>query len=204
MTLRDVDTFLELQTQTGWGRTLAGFAAWCQAQPGWRVLDVGCGPGLLPALFARQGCNALGLDLEADMFLPQPLHPQVLVAHGEALPFPGGMFDLVTASNLLFLLEQPAPAVVELRRVLCAGGRLCLLNPSEAMSVQAAGMLADQRGLDGLARETLLNWARRAESYARWDAEALAGLLEAAGLKLERTELRVGSGLARLACALRV
>ena len=130
------------------------------------------------------------------MFLPAPLHAPVLQADVFHLPFAAGVFNLVTASNLLFLLE--------LRRVLCAGGRLCLLNPSEAMSVQAAGMLADQRGLDGLARETLLNWARRAESYARWDAEALAGLLEAAGLKLERTELRVGSGLARLACALRV
>ena len=197
MTLRDVDTFLELQTQTGWGRTLAGFAAWCQAQPGWRVLDVGCGPGLLPALFARQGCNALGLDLEADMFLPQPLHPQVLVAHGEALPFPGGMFDLVTASNLLFLLADPRPTLDEMRRVARPGGILALLNPSEYLNQDAAMVLAEAKALQGLARASLLNWAQRAEANHRWTEPEMNNLLLAAGIQPLENSLKVGPGFAR-------
>ena len=197
MTLRDVDTFLELQTQTGWGRTLAGFAAWCQAQPGWRVLDVGCGPGLLPALFARQGCNALGLDLEADMFLPQPLHPQVLVAHGEALPFPGGMFDLVTASNLLFLLADPRPTLDEMRRVARPGGMLALLNPSEYLNQDAAVVLAEAKALQGLARASLLNWAQRAEANHRWTEPEMNNLLLAAGIQPLENSLKVGPGFAR-------
>ena len=197
MTLRDVDTFLELQTQTGWGRTLAGFAAWCQAQPGWRVLDVGCGPGLLPALFARQGCNALGLDLEADMFLPQPLHPQVLVAHGEALPFPGGMFDLVTASNLLFLLADPRPTLDEMRRVARPGGILALLNPSEYLNQDAAVVLAEAKALQGLARASLLNWAQRAEANHRWTEPEMNNLLLAAGIQPLENSLKVGPGFAR-------
>mgnify|MGYP001140597215 FL=1 len=197
MTLRDADTFLELQTQTGWGRTLAGFAAWCQAQPGWRVLDVGCGPGLLPALFARQGCNALGLDLEADMFLPQPLHPQVLVAHGEALPFPGGMFDLVTASNLLFLLADPRPTLDEMRRVARPGGILALLNPSEYLNQDAAMVLAEAKALQGLARASLLNWAQRAEANHRWTESEMNNLLLAAGIQPLENSLKVGPGFAR-------
>ncbi len=197
MTLRDADTFLELQTQTGWGRTLAGFAAWCQAQPGWRVLDVGCGPGLLPALFARQGCNALGLDLEADMFLPQPLHPQVLVAHGEALPFPGGMFDLVTASNLLFLLADPRPTLDEMRRVARPGGMLALLNPSEYLNQDAAVVLAEAKALQGLARASLLNWAQRAEANHRWTEPEMNNLLLAAGIQPLENSLKVGPGFAR-------
>jgi ubiquinone/menaquinone biosynthesis C-methylase UbiE len=197
MTLRDADTFLELQTQTGWGRTLAGFAAWCQAQPGWRVLDVGCGPGLLPALFARQGCNALGLDLEADMFLPQPLHPQVLVAHGEALPFPGGMFDLVTASNLLFLLADPRPTLDEMRRVARPGGMLALLNPSEYLNQDAAVVLAEGKALQGLARASLLNWAQRAEANHRWTEPEMNNLLLAAGIQPLENSLKVGPGFAR-------
>ena len=142
--------------------------------------------------------------MDAGMFQPAPLHPYVLQADVFRLPFPEGEFDVDAASNLLFLLAQHAAALVELRRVLCPGGRLCLLNPSEEMSMRAAGQLADQRGLEGLARDTLLNWAARAEAHARWDAVQLTGLLERAGLKLERTELRVGPGLARLACATRV
>lgn len=201
---QDASYFLDLQTSTGWGQTLAGFAAWCAPQAGWRTLDVGCGPGLLPALLGRAGCWSVGVDLDAGMFQPAPLHAQVVQAHGLYLPFGGQSFDLVTASNLLFLLERPQAVLVELRRVLRTAGRLCLLNPSERMSVQAASQLAAQRGLEGLARETLLNWARRAETHARWDADQLAILLAAAGLALERTDLRVGPGLARLACALRV
>ena len=197
MTLRDADTFLELQTQTGWGRTLAGFAAWCQAQPGWRVLDVGCGPGLLPALFARQGCQALGIDLEADMFLPQPLHPQVLVAQGEGLPFSGGMFDLVTASNLLFLLADPRPALDEMRRVARPGGMLALLNPSELLDQEAAAALAEAKTLQGLARASLLNWAQRAETNHRWTEADMNSMLLAAGIQPLENSLKVGPGFAR-------
>lgn len=197
MTLRDADIFLELQTQTGWGRTLASFAAWCQAQPGWQVLDVGCGPGLLPALFARQGCLATGIDLEADMFLPQPLHPQVLCAQGERLPFPGGVFDLVTASNVLFLLADARPVLSEMRRVTRPGGRLALLNPSEQLDQKAAAVLAEARALDGLARQSLLNWAQRAEANQRWTEAETRALLLSEGIEPMEISLKVGPGFAR-------
>lgn len=197
MTLRDADIFLELQTQTGWGRTLASFAAWCQAQPGWRVLDVGCGPGLLPALFARQGCLATGIDLEADMYLPQPLHPQVLCAQGERLPFPGGVFDLVTASNVLFLLADARPVLSEMRRVTRPGGRLALLNPSEQLDQKAAAVLAEARALDGLARQSLLNWAQRAEANQRWTEAETRALLLSEGIEPMEISLKVGPGFAR-------
>lgn len=197
MTLRDADTFLELQTQTGWGRTLAGFASWCQAQPGWNVLDVGCGPGLLPALFTRQGCTAVGLDVEADMFLPQPLHPQVLVAQGEKLPFPAEVFDLVTASNVLFLLADPRQLLGEMQRVTRPGGMLALLNPSEQLNQDAAAALAEARGLQGLARHSLLNWAQRAEANHRWTEAEMNSLLLAAGIQPVESSLNVGPGFAR-------
>ena len=57
---KDSNYFHELQSQTGWGHMLASFARWCAPKPGWRVLDVGCGPGLLPAIFAQAGCHAYG------------------------------------------------------------------------------------------------------------------------------------------------
>jgi SAM-dependent methyltransferase len=197
MILSDAEYFLELQTQTGWGRTLAGFAAWCQAQPGWRVLDVGCGPGLLPALFARQGCPATGIDLDAAMFLPQPLHPQVLCASAEMLPFASGIFDLVTASNLLFLLADSRPVLSEMRRVARAGGVLALLNPSELLDQNAAAALADARALEGLARQTLLNWAARAEANHRWTEAETRSLLVSSGIQPVEISLRVGPGFAR-------
>ncbi|MFM8319341.1 MAG: class I SAM-dependent methyltransferase [Chloroflexota bacterium] len=227
--------FLEIQTQTGWGRVLQMFAGWCGVQPGWLALDVGCGPGLLVDELARRGARAAGVDLDLDALaagrryfaqpgaLPagsssaggspegsspegsSPLGSVPALAQADAprLPFAAGQFDLLTAVNVLFLLPDPPGALREMARLLCPGGLLALLNPSERMSVAAAAALADARGLAGLERQSLLDWAGRAEAHARWDEAALRALLAEAGLRLLRTELKTGPGLARLACAVR-
>lgn len=199
MPSQDAETFLEVQTQTGWGRTLAYFADWCQVKPGWRVLDVGCGPGLLPAMFARQGCQAIGIDIDDAMFLPQPLHARVACADASNLPFSAGIFQLVTASNLLFLLPEPLVVLQEIRRVTQPGGQIGLLNPSELLTWQAATDLADAHHLEGLARQSLLNWAARAEGNHRWSEIETNVLLVGAGIRLVETQVKVGSGFARFA-----
>ncbi|GAB4497352.1 MAG: hypothetical protein OHK0052_08790 [Anaerolineales bacterium] len=199
---RDSAYFLQVQTQTAWGKVLQDFAEWCHPKSGWRALDVGCGPGLLPALLGLQGIQAIGVDLDPQAFAPKPLHPQLLTADVHALPFAPAQFNLITAVNLLFLLPEPLAPLRELTRLLLPGGTLALLNPSERMSLTAATALADARGLHGLARDSLLNWATRAETHFRWDESALRDLLTATGLRFERTDLRIGNGLARLACGI--
>lgn len=194
---RDADYFLELQSRTGWGRTLFGFAKWCKPERGWWVLDVGCGPGLLPAIFASLGCISLGADLDAEMFKPAPLHPAVVVADGGRLPFKPHSFDLITATNLLFLLPQPVVVLVGMRQLLKPGGRLALLNPSELLNAGAAMTFASEEGLDGIARTTLFNWARRAEENRRWTEEETRELFTAAGMRCEVCALKVGPGFGR-------
>jgi SAM-dependent methyltransferase len=191
-------SFLAIQTQTGWGRALQGFADWCRPQPGWLTLDVGCGPGLLPALLAERGCQAFGVDLERAP-LAQRLHPPLVQAGADCLPFPAGFFHLVTASNLLFFLPEPVTVLREMRRLARPGGWVALLNPSERMSVPLAMEFVDQRGLVGLDRLSLIDWAARAEAHHRWDEDGLAALFAAAGLSLQESALKFGPGLARLA-----
>jgi hypothetical protein len=87
---------------------------------------------------------------------------------------------------------------------LALDGQVCLLNPSERMSVAAAAHLADERHLEGVARSSLLDWAARAEKHARWNESDLRALLSSAGLRLEATTTRMGPGLARLARARKV
>jgi ubiquinone/menaquinone biosynthesis C-methylase UbiE len=188
--------FLEIQTCTGWGRALQGFADWCRPQPGWLTLDVGCGPGLLPALFSGRGCRAFGVDLDL-LSLMQGLHPALAQAGALHLPFPDETFHLVTASNLLFFLPDPGRALCEMARLVRADGCVDLLNPSERMSVAAAAAFADQRGLTGLDRDSLMDWAQRAEENRRWDEADLAALFAASGLVLQETALKLGPGLAR-------
>lgn len=191
----DATYFLELQTKTGWGRALAKFAEWCALPPGTTAIDVGSGPGLLAHLLAKSGVQAWGVDVDAGM-LAQRLHPAMLHADTLHLPFAAGALDCALASNVLYLMEQPQPALNEMARV---AKRVALLNPSELMTMTAATELADAAGLAGLARDTLLNYAGRAERLARWDEADYARMFAAAGLALERSALSMGPGLVRMA-----
>jgi SAM-dependent methyltransferase len=199
---KDADYFLELQTQTGWGKTLSGFAEWCDPQRGWLTLDVGCGPGLLPAICSRLGCRAVGVDIDPEMFRPSPLHPAIVVADGYRLPFRHHTFDLITATNLLFLLPQPSLFLIEVKQLLRSGGRVAMLNPSQNLNEQAAIAFAQERGLEGMAKDTLINWAKRAEMNHRWTEAETQELFAEAGMKYIAGILKIGPGFGFCSCAI--
>ncbi|MGB9723138.1 MAG: methyltransferase domain-containing protein [Chloroflexia bacterium] len=91
-----------------------------------RVLEVGCGTGVIAAEVARL-CSAgvVGLDVDGGMLEAARRHtPQVALVQGDAraLPFGDGAFDLVLCHYLLLWLKEPARAVSEMARVVRAGG----------------------------------------------------------------------------------
>jgi SAM-dependent methyltransferase len=109
-------------------------------QPGWRVLDAGCGPGsylpLLGALLGPQGSIA-ALDLAPENIAAgraatasAPLPCPIRWHQGDirALPFPDGTFDAVwCAATLQYLATDDLPAcLAELRRVVRPGGLVAL------------------------------------------------------------------------------
>ncbi len=192
----DPDYFLELQTKTGWGVMLRSFASWLDPQPASLILDVGTGPGLLPAILAQSGCRVIGADYSLDMFR-DALYQKLTLASVYFLPFKPATFNLITASNLLFLLPDPLTALREMTRLLTPNGEIALLNPSEQMSIAAATALADERGLEGLARETLLNYAGRAEHHFRWSESDLHKLFAEANLEMTGVTTKMGDGLVR-------
>lgn len=193
--------FHHLQTHTGWRQVLAGFAAWRHPQPGWLALDVGCSGGLFPALLSAYGCLAFGVDINFQDLAAGRLNPRLACADAYRLPFPSAAFDLLSAANLLFFLDEPVSCLLEMRRVLKTGGLLVMLNPSERMSLKAAARLAAQRELRGLEYQSLLGWARRAETHRRWTEDQLRPLLERAGFNLLAAEYRLGPGLAMFSCS---
>lgn len=194
--MSDFSNFLDVQTKTAWGKTLAEFASFCNPESASLILDIGCGPGLLPAIFAREGHIALGMDADFSL-LSSSLFPNLLQADALNLPFRSSTFDLITASNVLFLLDDPLAALRVWIRILAPDGALCMLNPSENMSLSAATQLAEARGLDGTARQSLLTWAQNAESHFRWTENETQELLSQVGLRLGESLLRVGPGFAR-------
>lgn len=196
----DFSNFLDVQTKTAWGRTLVEFASFCKPKPASLILDIGCGPGLLPLIFTRTGHTAFGVDNNFSLLAPS-LSPRLTQADALQLPFKPATFDLITATNVLFLLPEPLLALQGWIRLLAPDGVLCLLNPSERLSISAATQLADVHRLEGPARESLLFWANNAETYMHWSEAEMAELLSKAGVKMIGSTLRVGPGFAHFARA---
>ena len=96
---------------------------------GRRILDAGCGSGPLFAALRDRGAIVTGIDASEGM-LEQARRrlgadADLRVADlARPLPFPDCAFDDVVASLVLHYLEDWAPALAELRRVLTPGGRL--------------------------------------------------------------------------------
>ncbi len=203
----DVAYFTQAQAG-GWGETLRGFIKFAALPPGGRVLDVGTGPGLLPRLAVEGGARlAVGVDdapgmlrraaeitesSEACESVPNRLTPAWVLADALRLPFAAGAFDAVLATNLLFLLADPAAGIAALARVARPGGVVAFVNPSDAMSWVAAKDFATQRGLVGFARLSFLNYGRLAEEHHRLGSAQWAVLAAAAGLTDVRIETRAG------------
>lgn len=78
-------------------------------QPGMRVLDAGCGEGVLSFMMAEKGAEVIGVDLsgpniEAAAARASQLNLQnvsFLVGDAESLPFSDNSFDLVVSSHVL-------------------------------------------------------------------------------------------------------
>jgi ubiquinone/menaquinone biosynthesis C-methylase UbiE len=197
--------FSAVQATAGWDRMLESFAGFCRVQAGWRVLDVGCGPGGLARHLAALGCVPIGLDRDMQMALLASRSIRAkhacLQADAHRLPFAAERFDLVTATNVVFLLDRPQDGLAEFARVVRQGGRLAMLNPSEHLSARSAAVLADERGLTGVERTSLLGWARIAEERERFSESDTRRMIEFAGCQIIETGMRMGPGFARLTLA---
>jgi len=103
-------------------------------QPGQRVLDVGCGDGVLSAMIAQAGAHVIGID-----YVPAALRfavehtlaaPARFVAGSAyALPFVSSIFDAVVAAEIIEHLDRPDDFLAEIHRVLRPGGRSVIMTP---------------------------------------------------------------------------
>jgi SAM-dependent methyltransferase len=95
------------------------------------VVDVGCGGGRAAAELAERGATAIGVDLDPEMIkVATTRWPAVTFRVGDAtaLPLDDGSVTGYRADKVLHILEDPAQAVAEARRVLTPGGRATLLS----------------------------------------------------------------------------
>lgn len=96
---------------------------------GLRLLDVGCGGGLLATKFAEAGAAVTGVDLSVSSVATGLRHArdrniqiEFAAARGESLPFADGEFDAVVSSDFLEHVTDLDSVVAEIARVVKPAG----------------------------------------------------------------------------------
>ena len=103
-------------------------------QPGWIVLDVGCGTGTGLERYGAAGCELHGVDTSPAMLerARQRLGaaPQLQIADDSRLAYPNDMFDLVTTSMVLHEVpdDERDELLAEMVRVTKPEGHLLVVD----------------------------------------------------------------------------
>lgn len=150
---------------------------------GRRVLDLGCGDGVLTATLAERGARAVGVDADRHVLEvaaaraagDQPERPRFIEGRVEQLPFRDNSVDAIAVVTVLCLVGDRTAAIREAVRVLRPGGRL-VIGELGRWSAWAA-----KRRLKGCFGSSV--W--RAAHFTT--AAELRGLVERAGLTVEAT-----------------
>jgi trans-aconitate methyltransferase len=123
-------------------------------RPGERILDLGCGDGVLTRKLVELGCDMVGVDASAAQIeAARALGLDARVMDGHGLDF-GPEFDAVFSNAALHWMRDAAPVIAGVYRALRPGGRFvaecggygCVDTIHRAL---IEGL--DARGLDGKA-----------------------------------------------------
>ena len=101
----------------------APLLALLDARPGERILDLGCGDGVLTAQLVQAGADVVGVDASPELVaaaIERGIDARVMDGH--ALTFEGD-FDAVFSNAALHWMRQPDAVLDGVRRALKPGGR---------------------------------------------------------------------------------
>ena len=123
---------------------VARYAFAARLARGKRVLDAGCGAGYGSSELAQAANSVVGVDrapeavdfARANYGRPNLRFEQ---ASCEALPHPGGSFDLVVAFEVIEHLENWREFLLEARRVLAPPGQLIVSTPNKLYYTESRG-----------------------------------------------------------------
>ncbi|HEX9793281.1 MAG TPA: methyltransferase domain-containing protein [Planctomycetota bacterium] len=189
---------LEHQHQVWAGSARSAFAR-ADVAPGWRVLDAGCGPGLVLAelreLVGEEG-EVWGVDLVPEMVAEARelaavrgwQNVRLLEGDLNEAELPPAAFDLVWLRWMLSFPADPGAIVTRLAACLRPGGRMVVQDYDH----DGVGLFPRSGGFDAAVRATRAMYQRRGGDP--WVGARLPALARAAGLELEDFRAEVGTG----------
>ncbi len=144
--------------------------------PGMRVIDVGCGTGLVTRealALVGDPARVIGVDPSSGMRAQArlPAGVRLIEGSGEAIPLPDASGDFLSMGFALRHLSSLSRAFAEFHRVLAPGGRLCILELTRPRGALATRLL---RGYMRDVVPTVAGWfsrSRRTDEVWRyyWD-----------------------------------
>jgi 2-polyprenyl-6-hydroxyphenyl methylase/3-demethylubiquinone-9 3-methyltransferase len=156
-----------------------------------RVLDVGCGGGILSEAMARSGARVLGIDLSQAVLDVAELHAleaklaveyKAIAAEELAAANPGS-FDLVTCMEMLEHVPDPAAMLSALATLAKPGGNVIVSTLNRKPMAFAVAILGAEYIARMLPRGTheYLKFIRPSE-LARWGRAAGLELIDLTGI----------------------
>ena len=133
---------------------------------GMRIVDVGCGEGQVARAFAEHGATVVGYDpfiAPADWVAVGQGRFRLATAAADAIPEPDGSADLVAFVFSLHHVPQKqlAGAFAEARRMLRAGGMLCIAEPiAEGANQYVMELYHDETDVRRAASDAMAEFAR--------------------------------------------
>jgi len=135
-----------------------------------RILDLGCGTGMLLSPLERRAKLVVGVDMSAEMLRTAKKRAGralLILADADHLPFADGSFDMVVSVTLLQNMPDPGKTVRELARVLRSDGKAIITSlkhkhsPKQLKAWAAAADLEPLRVWEISSSEDVICVARR-------------------------------------------
>jgi demethylmenaquinone methyltransferase / 2-methoxy-6-polyprenyl-1,4-benzoquinol methylase len=173
---------------------------------GMKVLDVGVGTGLVAAqacVLTGDPALVTGVDPSPGMMAASKLPKAMAMVEGraESLPFPDNHFDFLSMGYALRHISDLSVAFAEFERVLKPGGRLCILEITQARTPLGRWLLKTyMRGVIPLLTRLVSSQQKTTTMWRYyWDTieacvrpEQVVATLNAAGLRQVERHLELG------------